>query len=411
MKASDEILVRRILAGDKSSFGILVGRYRQSVFLHSIKTTRDFHDAQDITQDVFVEAYLNLQKLREPAKFGSWLRGITRNLCQKWIHKKRMLSDLEIPLGDLQTEVINQWLKEQENSESWEFGTEVAQKLSDEQKSLLKLFYIDNYSCRVIAQQMGANEATIRKRLSRTRQQLKTELLERGKNMNGIIAISAMCAFLFGTALSVSAGTWRDDFEDGDFDKWVAINGIWQVKNGELTSRHAKINPAAQINWIITEPVDCSLEADVRFTEILADRAWVMLLFRPTEQQWAYFAFRINRDGDGIVKSEIFPMADVVRGSVQTKFPVFLNRRYHIKGTLIKDFLKIEVDGKLVQTNDWSDDNLPAKGTIGFAIGGGEAYIDNVIISGPEIPNDGLGSNFIKPKSKLTSTWGDIKGR
>lgn len=102
----------------------------------------------------------------------------------------------------------------------WEFGTEVANKLSDEQKSLLTLFYIDNRSCREIAQQMGATEVAIRQRLSRTRQQLKTELLEGEKDTNGMIAISAICAFLLGGTLSVSGGILRDDFSDGNFDRW-----------------------------------------------------------------------------------------------------------------------------------------------------------------------------------------------
>ena len=60
----------------------------------------------------------------------SIFRYITQNLCLKWIHKKRMLSDLELPLDNIQTEVVNQWLKEPENSESWKFGTDVANKLS-----------------------------------------------------------------------------------------------------------------------------------------------------------------------------------------------------------------------------------------------------------------------------------------
>lgn len=409
METSDEILVQRILDGDKSSFQILVDRYRRSVFPHAVKTTQNFHDAEDITQDVFVGAFLKLRNLREPAKFGSWLRGITQNFCRRYMRKKQMLSDLEIPLDDLQTEAINQWLREQENLDSWEFGTDIANKLSDEQKNLLKFFYIDNRPCRDIARQMGATEIAIRKRLSRIRQQLKTELLEGGKNMNSMIAVSAMCAFLLGGALAVSGGTWRDDFKDGNFDDWVVISGIWQVKSNELTSRHNIINPAAQIDWGITETVDCSFETDVRFTEILADRAWVMLLFRPTEQEWPYFVFRINKNGDGSVKSEIFSANGKTRSSVRIPFSIFLDRWYHIKGTLTKDILKIEVDGKLVQTNDWSDDNLPSKGNIGFAIGGGEAYIDNVIISGPGIPNGGPGFSTVQPKSKLTSTWGRIK--
>ena len=246
MKTPDEILVQRMLDGDKSSFGILVERYRHSVFRHSIKTTRDFHEAEDITQDVFVEAYLNLPRLKEPAKFGSWLRGITQNLCRMWMRKKRVLSDLEIPLDNLQTEVLNQWLREQENSESWEFGTDVVNKLSDEQKDLLKLFYIDSHSCREIAQQMGASEVAIRKRLSRTRQQLKTELLEGEKNMNGMIAISAVCTSILGNVLYASAEKRRYDFSDGNLKGWTVWNlrggnSVWKVESGKVIAEREDI--------------------------------------------------------------------------------------------------------------------------------------------------------------------------
>ncbi|MBM3240781.1 sigma-70 family RNA polymerase sigma factor [Candidatus Poribacteria bacterium] len=273
MKVSDEILIQKTLDGDNSSFGILVERYKRSVFLQSIKATRNFHEAEDITQDVFLEAYLNLQKLREPAKFGGWLRGITQNFCQRWLRKKRMLADLEVPLDNLQTEVLNQWLNEPENSESWEFGTDVANRLSDDQKSMLKLFYIDDCSCRDIAQQMGATEVAIRQRLSRTRQQLKNNLLEGEKNMNRMIAISAIYALLLGSATLARAGTFKDDFNDGDWKGWkVVATDSWDTNVGDRISIADGIlridsmdKPEQQtILSIIRDWKDYSFSADMR---------------------------------------------------------------------------------------------------------------------------------------------------
>jgi len=52
--------------------------------------------------------------------------------------------------------------------------------------------------------------------------------------MNVIIAISAVCAFLLGSALSVSAGTFRDDFEDGNLSGWTKFgNAQWEVVDGK----------------------------------------------------------------------------------------------------------------------------------------------------------------------------------
>ncbi|HEX30301.1 TPA: hypothetical protein ENG04_09500, partial [Candidatus Poribacteria bacterium] len=101
---------------------------------------------------------------------------------------------------------------------------------------------------------------------------------------------------LFMLPISVWAGTFRDDFEDGDLEGWKVLNGTWQVKDGELTARHAAISPPARIEWEVALLADCTFEADVRFEAILSNRAWVMMLFRP-DQVWHYLAFRINRDG------------------------------------------------------------------------------------------------------------------
>jgi len=420
MKTSDEILVQKILDGDKSSFQILVDQYKRSVFLHAVKTTRNLHDAEDITQDVFVEAYLNLQKLREPAKFGSWLRGITKNLCRMWIRKKRMLSDLEIPLVDLQTEVLEQWIKGQESSESWEFGTELANKLSDDQKSLLKLFYIDNRPCREIAQQMRASETAIRKRLSRIRQQLKTEILEGEKDMNNMIVVSAICVFLLGSALPASGGMWRDDFEDGDFKGWTVVNtrggnSVWEVESGRLIAERkdlwgSHIILDESISWKNYE-----LEFEAMIEQSLNPKfTFVGIGVRVSDNSKNFndigsvLAFNWNGHQGKIIYARAikgaqeFELVDIV----EQPYPVEMNKWYRVKLSAMGNQFRSYIDDVLQR--EFSFDGYKSGGVL-MAAGGCIAHFDNVVISGPEIPNGGPGFTPIHPQAKLTTTWGRIK--
>jgi RNA polymerase sigma-70 factor (ECF subfamily) len=408
MKIPDEILVQRVLDGDKSSFGILVERYKCSVFQHAIKTTRDFHEAEDITQDVFLKAYLNLQKLREPTKFGGWLRGITQNLCRKWIHKKRMLSDLEIPLDNLQTEVLNQWLKEQDNSESWEFGTEVAQKLSDEQKALLKLFYIDDCSCRDIAQQMGATEAAIRQRLSRTRLQLKTELLE-GENMNNMIVIGAICAFLLGGTLAW-AGTLKDDFSDGNFEGWTESNpwglsASWAIDNRELIGISKSVAWDAHLylnnshSW-----KDYNVSVKVKIVEVFSEILCGAGIFvrRTNPKDYVQFSILLKLVDRG-PSVQCYEMNGDKWEESTKPFEIKLDTWYNLAFMASGNQFKCYVDGSKVM--DCKYEKF-AHGAVGVAINGAEIHFDNFVVTGDDVPDMNLS---IEPQEKLASTWGHIR--
>ena len=81
MNTPDEILVQSTLDGDKSAYGILVDRYKRPVFLHAIRAIQDFHDAEDITQEVFVEAHLSLRKVGSSGLMLSMDSLMTKNPC------------------------------------------------------------------------------------------------------------------------------------------------------------------------------------------------------------------------------------------------------------------------------------------------------------------------------------------
>jgi RNA polymerase sigma-70 factor, ECF subfamily len=80
MPAGDDltVLVRAAQRGDRAAFGRLFDQFARA--LHGILLSRlGPADADDLVQDAFLAAMQQLPKLRDPAKFGSWLAAIARN--------------------------------------------------------------------------------------------------------------------------------------------------------------------------------------------------------------------------------------------------------------------------------------------------------------------------------------------
>jgi RNA polymerase sigma-70 factor (ECF subfamily) len=74
-------LVRAAQAGDRAAFGQLAVRYERSVQALALRTLGDHAEAQELAQEVFVQALRKLDQLRVPEAFGGWLRSITRRMA------------------------------------------------------------------------------------------------------------------------------------------------------------------------------------------------------------------------------------------------------------------------------------------------------------------------------------------
>ena len=73
MRSSDHAIVKRCLEGDVDAFGLLVDRYQNAVYGLCYHMLGNFADAQDLTQEAFVKAYMTLSRIKDPAKFTRWL--------------------------------------------------------------------------------------------------------------------------------------------------------------------------------------------------------------------------------------------------------------------------------------------------------------------------------------------------
>ena len=100
--ASTADLVRRGQMGDKGAFGQLVERFQAEAYGLAYYHLGHREDALDVAQQAFLAAYLHLDSLADPARFGGWLARIVANECLRWHRRRRPALSLDAPaLGDL----------------------------------------------------------------------------------------------------------------------------------------------------------------------------------------------------------------------------------------------------------------------------------------------------------------------
>ena len=85
---TDESLVRAARRGDAGAFATLLGRHQPRLLRACTRSLGDPASAADVAQDAALTAWLQLDRLREPARFGAWLDGIGRMLCLRALRER-----------------------------------------------------------------------------------------------------------------------------------------------------------------------------------------------------------------------------------------------------------------------------------------------------------------------------------
>ena len=84
---SDERLMEVLVAGDKAAFDVLVQRHKVRLYNYVLRMLRDAAEAEDVTQEAFIRAYVHADKYRNIARFSTWLYTIATNLVRNRIRK------------------------------------------------------------------------------------------------------------------------------------------------------------------------------------------------------------------------------------------------------------------------------------------------------------------------------------
>lgn len=176
-QATDEALVRRALEGDREAFGGLVRRYERQAFASALSFLGDEGDAWDIVQDAFLAAYCKLSQLRQPERFGGWLRGIVRSLCLQHSRKQRSgpaLAQSTEHSADVAASLAHMCYEEAEQGRTlWEAVAELPQIY----REAVLLRYEGGLSYREIADALDLPVSTVKGRLQQGHLKLRKALV------------------------------------------------------------------------------------------------------------------------------------------------------------------------------------------------------------------------------------------
>jgi RNA polymerase sigma-70 factor (ECF subfamily) len=84
----DAALMLRVKRGDREAFGELVERYQQPILSLAYRTLGDLAEAEDLTQQAFLQAWRSAHRYRDSARFSTWLYTIARNLCLNELRRR-----------------------------------------------------------------------------------------------------------------------------------------------------------------------------------------------------------------------------------------------------------------------------------------------------------------------------------
>ena len=188
MEREDDVqLIHKILSGDDAAFSILVNKYQKSVHALAWRKIQDFHYAEEIVQDIFLKAYQKLPTLKNPNQFAAWLHVIANRLCIDWLRKQKrrqeqklvMQSLEDTPPEEIEESSYTQHVSEQRMTERTEcyheFLKKLLEKLPENERAVVTLFYLDEMSTKEIGKFMGVSVNTITSRLQRARKRLQTD--------------------------------------------------------------------------------------------------------------------------------------------------------------------------------------------------------------------------------------------
>lgn len=282
MLLDDTVLIEKVLSGDKRAYAQLVDKYKGSVYALALQYTKNYHDAQDVAQEAFLQAYTKLEQLKDSSKFGSWLYRLTVNTCKMWKRKRQSILSTERNFDPKDGFISNgHFVYHQKEFEQFELR-EILQKalstLPPEKKEICVLYFMDNYTYREIAEALNIPIGTVKSRLYGVRQKLRKEIrfmLDEGgvlKHNVGIETIGGVLTSFFekGTELPASYTTTFTTAEDdqdelyihmveGDSDK---VSEGRSIKEFVLKDFSIKRKGEVQIEVTFTIEKDGALEVD-----------------------------------------------------------------------------------------------------------------------------------------------------
>jgi len=193
----DEELIELIIKGEANLYAELVSRYQNKVFSTAYNYTRDYEEAKDLTQEIFIKVYNNLGNFQNKAQFSTYLFRIAVNRCIDWTRKKRAKTISILSCQDEDDVDVYDFIADcgsnpeeillrQENADI--IRAEI-NKLPEIYRTVMIMYYFQDFSPQEIADILKVPRKTIDTRLFRARKFIKKRLALKVDFGGGTIAL------------------------------------------------------------------------------------------------------------------------------------------------------------------------------------------------------------------------------
>lgn len=172
MSLDEQELIDRLKKKDNESFLELVDKYKKKVVSLCYSFTENLHDAEDLSQEVFISFYKNINKFRGDSSLSTYIYKITVTKCIDFKRKrsfKNFLSGLFAVQKDSQEDMVER-----------SYIRQCIKNLPEDMRTCIILYYYIGLSQKEISNILETSEKAIEGKIYRAKQKLKKELQEEG---------------------------------------------------------------------------------------------------------------------------------------------------------------------------------------------------------------------------------------
>lgn len=176
--------IKQVLRGDQNAFSEIVEMYKDKVYQLCYRMLGNRHEAEDMAQEAFLRAFVNISKFNQTRKFSTWLYRIATNLCIDRIRKKKpdYYLDAEVSGTDgltMYSQVAADVARPEDEVESLELQDTIQKeilKLPEKYRTVIVLKYIKELQLQEISNILDIPLGTVKTRIHRGREALKKQL-------------------------------------------------------------------------------------------------------------------------------------------------------------------------------------------------------------------------------------------
>ncbi len=183
---ADTALIQRAQANDRAAFNEIVLRYKAKVYNYIFRMVHNVVEAEDLTQETFVRAYLSIRSFQSRASLNTWLFRIATNLCIDYSRKHKKTQGLTTSLSqesedeeETQRDIPDVAFDPQRLLLNKELGSRLDQALRDlpeKLRTVVLLYDVEGLAYDEIADIAGCPLGTVKSRLFNARASLRDKL-------------------------------------------------------------------------------------------------------------------------------------------------------------------------------------------------------------------------------------------